>query len=675
MLTLAAPAAGIASSTTSAPATATATTAAAKQVQVPLTGWLGNGTTFPNRALVLSAPVAGSLTAARLSITENGAPVSSFTLTPTSQSRAGDFGVMLVVGQSPSMTGAPLAAAMAGVRAFAAHRAAAQELGLITFDNRADVILALTSDQSRIDPILNTTPRVGNGANVPAAAALALSQLAQSKVALGAIILISDGVGTSATGTSPSPASVQTAAAAEHVPIFTVGLQDRSATTASLQSLGATSPGQFVSSTPANLSTVLGEISATIGRGYVVRYRSKQPAGHQVAVTARAAGMPGTVEVGYQAPAAPAVSHAAAPIQRSAPVPAQQQSASRFVLAPKLSPWPSFAPQGTASAPAAQSAPFWGSVQSIPLVSGIAGVLIVLAIALALRRPKRAVRTRVGSFVPGLGAGTELVSAQAQPREKDTPRMLARANWWPAFVEDVEIARSRHQPVDLVKRAAVAGVVVGVLVGLLSGTPALGLLPMLLWPIPLRMAMKRAARKQRALFIDSLPGYLQDMASALRVGRSFGAALAIVADSADEPAHGELERAVTDEALGRSLEESLVAVGKRMQAPDVDQVALIAGLNRRSGSNVAEALDRVADGARDRADMRREIKALTAQGKMSSSVLTALPPLLLLAMSFVSPQYAYPLFHSTLGIVLLVVGGLMVFAGWKVMQKITTVKA
>ena len=108
----------------------------------------------------------------------------------------------------------------------------------------------------------------------------------------------------------------------------------------------------------------------------------------------------------------------------------------------------------------------------------------------------------------------------------------------------------------------------------------------------------------------------------------------------------------------------------------MDQVALIAALNRRSGSNVAEALDRVAEGARERADMRREVKALTGQAKMSSFVLTALPPLLLVGISLISPRYAHPLLHTTLGIVLL--GrrrGLMVFAGWKVMKKITTMKA
>jgi Flp pilus assembly protein TadB len=123
-----------------------------------------------------------------------------------------------------------------------------------------------------------------------------------------------------------------------------------------------------------------------------------------------------------------------------------------------------------------------------------------------------------------------------------------------------------------------------VLVTVGTGSVLLGVVPLLLWPIPLKMFITRGARKQRELFIDTLPGYLQDLASALRVGRSFASAMGVVAANADEPVRSELERAVTDEALGRPLDESLVAVGQRMRSNDVDQVALIAGLNRRSGS-------------------------------------------------------------------------------------------
>jgi tight adherence protein B len=104
-------------------------------------------------------------------------------------------------------------------------------------------------------------------------------------------------------------------------------------------------------------------------------------------------------------------------------------------------------------------------------------------------------------------------------------------------------------------------------------------------------------------------------------------------------------------------------------------VALVAALNRRSGSNVAEALDRVAEGARERADLTREMKALTAQSRISSYVLTGLPVVLLVAMIFVDPNYAHPLIGTTVGLIVLTICLTMVVSGWFVMKRIVDVEA
>jgi tight adherence protein B len=639
---------------------------------VPLSGWLANGIAFPHRAVVLGAPSGRPLTLGALQVSENGAPVLGATLTPTAQAGKGDFGVMLAVDQSTSMSGGPIRAAMSAVRSFAAQRSGQQELGLITFDGTPNLILHPTSDATSIRTVLAGSPWTGPGANVPAATRLALSSLSEAKVALGAVVVVSDGVGRLVSSQGPTPAFVGSQAAAARVPVFTVGLQDAHSTPAALAALKAASPGQFVPATAAQLPSVLQQIYSTLTRAYVLRYRSAQPAGHPVSLTVAAAGVPGSVQVSYRTPPAAKPQVRATP--RSTPA-AKKQAGPDFSHTTLLSPQPAFAPQAVVP-PQPTSTSFWQSSGSVPAIAGIVGVLLALALTLVLHRPsKRAVRLRVGSFIPSAGDGEGDAAVLTTTPKQERRRLFKRARWWGPFVQDVEISRSSHSPTDLVKRGAAGGVVLALLVFLISGSPVIAFLPLLLWPLPLRWFVKRAARKQRELFIDSLPGYLQDLASAMRVGRSFASALGIVASSADEPTRSELERAVRDETLGRPLDESLEAVALRMRATDMDQVALIASLGRRSGSNVAEALDRVADGARDRSDLRREIKGLTAQAKMSSLVLTSLPPLLLVAISVISPQYAHPLLHTTIGIILLVVAALMVFAGWKVMKKITTMKA
>jgi tight adherence protein B len=646
---------------------------AAKKATKPLTGWLGSGTRFPARALVLSGP-GTKLDAANVHVTENGVAAGPLTVTPTARAKPNDFGVLVLADLNPSMAGAPVTAVINATRTLAADRAGQQEVGLIAFDSIPSVLLHLTSDGAAINTGLSRPTWTGKGPNPQAAIRLALQQLAQAKVALGAIIVVSDGVGI---GAASNGASAQAAAAAAHVPIFTVGLQDHSSTAASLQRLSTAAPGQFVQTPTSRLTSVVKEIYSALTSGYVVRWTSNARPGQAVNVAASATGVTGTVAVSYNAPRGlRAPKHVASSSANSS-----RGLSSRFSTLNRLSPLPSFARETPVTPSAPSPGPtqgFWASPAAVPAIAVICALLLAAAIALGLHRPShKAVRMRVGSFIPEPNEADDSLGMghRSDANRRGLFRTLEHGRWWPPFVQDVEVSRNPRTAIQLVKRAAAIGVVLAIILTLVSGSPLLGMLPLLGWPIALRMLVKRAARKQREKFKDVLPGYLQDLASAMRVGRSFVAGITAVAETADEPIRSELERAVTDEALGRPLEASLEAVAVRMQASDMDQVAMIAGLNRRTGSNVAESLDRVAEGARDRADLRREMKALTGQARMSSMVLTALPGILLLGINLVSPLYAHPLFHTTIGIVLLCVGACMVFAGWRVMKKITDVEA
>jgi tight adherence protein B len=242
-------------------------------------------------------------------------------------------------------------------------------------------------------------------------------------------------------------------------------------------------------------------------------------------------------------------------------------------------------------------------------------------------------------------------------------------------VADVDAGRLKRKPVALVKRALLMGVIAAVLVTFVTGSLLLGILAMLPNQFLLRYVVRRLARGKRAKFEDQLPSHLQDLAGAMRAGRSIVGAIASVAEGAEEPIRSELERALADERLGLPLEETLEAIARRMQSDGMEQFALVAALHRRSGSNVAEALDRVAEGARDRADMRREMKALTAQARMSGWVLSGLPPVFLAAMYFVDPGYAKPMFNTAPGLIALCFSCSLVVAGRFVMNKIVNVDA
>jgi Flp pilus assembly protein TadB len=318
---------------------------------------------------------------------------------------------------------------------------------------------------------------------------------------------------------------------------------------------------------------------------------------------------------------------------------------------------------------AASTAGFWSSSAAVPVVAGLVAALAVAAVGLVLRRPsRRAVRVRVGSF-----ESSEPVAGEEET-ELGRRRADPRGAWWQGFEEAVAVSRSPHSARFLMQRAGLIALLLAPLCGLLAHRVGLAVVPLFAFPFVERWRVMRAAQRQRNTFSDTLPSYLQDMASAIRVGRSLVGAMASVIDGAEEPIRSEFERVVTDESLGRPLEESLLAMGERMRSAELDQVALVAELGRRAGSNVAEALDRVADDSRDRADLRREVSALTAQARLSSSVLTGLPVVLLIALSLIAPSYSHPLFHTTLGLIVLVVGAVLVFCGWKIMGRISRVE-
>ncbi len=98
----------------------------------------------------------------------------------------------------------------------------------------------------------------------------------------------------------------------------------------------------------------------------------------------------------------------------------------------------------------------------------------------------------------------------------------------------------------------------------------------------------RTLARRRNQFAEQLPDALQVIASALRSGHSFAGALAVVVESASEPMKSEMQRVVADEQLGVPIQDSLNVVAERMASRDVEQLALVAQLQREAGGDAAE---------------------------------------------------------------------------------------
>ena len=306
-------------------------------------------------------------------------------------------------------------------------------------------------------------------------------------------------------------------------------------------------------------------------------------------------------------------------------------------------------------------------------VSVVAGALIGVSVFVLTGRRVTAA-DRVSAYVslrqePSDG-GRSLVERALGDRQT---RKLARSPLLTRLRTDMDVANVEIQLEQLLVVVALVTVVVGWLLVLQTNSPEAAALALSI-PVGAVIVIRVLAGRQRRLFTDQLPDNLQVIASAMRSGQTFVGALKAVLEDAPEPSQRELRRAVLDEQLGISLAEALGSVTERMKSEDFKHVAIVASLQRETGGNTAEVIDLVADTVRQRIEIRRMVRGLTAQGRLSGTVLTLLPVALLLLISLVNPSYVHPLFHSTGGLIAIGVALGLMICGGLVINKIIQIK-
>lgn len=243
---------------------------------------------------------------------------------------------------------------------------------------------------------------------------------------------------------------------------------------------------------------------------------------------------------------------------------------------------------------------------------------------------------------------------------------------WRRFVDDVELADIQVKPAHIALWTFVATLLAMWFLAVVVTYVALLLaffIPLAVWAY-----VRRKVEKKRALFAEELADNLAVLASAIRAGHSLVGALSVVVNDAPEPARSEFGRVVADEQLGMSLEQALDRVVVRMESADLKQVALVAALQRETGGSTAEVLDTVVETVRERQDLRRLVRTLTAAGRASRWIVTALPVVLILAIEILNPAYLHPLFAHTSGRILLVFAATLVISGSLVIKRIVNIK-
>lgn len=224
--------------------------------------------------------------------------------------------------------------------------------------------------------------------------------------------------------------------------------------------------------------------------------------------------------------------------------------------------------------------------------------------------------------------------------------------------------------VFLVIMAALAATALGVVV---SG-PLLGILLGILTPVAARVGLSVKAGRRRAAFADQLDDSLQLMASSLRAGHSLLQALASVSREAEAPTSEEFARIINETRVGRELAPALEETAQRMGSQDFIWVTQAIAINREVGGNLAEVLDGVGHTIRERNQIRRQVQALAAEGKLSAYILMALPIGIAGFLLMTNPAYMVPFTQSLLGYALIVVALILLVAGGLWLRKTVNIK-
>jgi tight adherence protein B len=180
-------------------------------------------------------------------------------------------------------------------------------------------------------------------------------------------------------------------------------------------------------------------------------------------------------------------------------------------------------------------------------------------------------------------------------------------------------------------------------------------------------------RRRLRTFSQQLPYVLDFVRSALRAGHTLLRAFRMSAENAPEPIATEIRLALEQMNLGASLPDALEGMFKRVPEESLGFFVAAVRVQGHIGSGVAEIIDRVSDAIRDRQRLQQQIQTLTAQARLSGTIIGALPFILLALFTLIRPEYTKPLFHNPIGIKMLEVAITLDLVAFAIIRRMVSI--
>ncbi|ABY33759.1 MAG TPA: secretion system protein [Chloroflexus aurantiacus] len=292
------------------------------------------------------------------------------------------------------------------------------------------------------------------------------------------------------------------------------------------------------------------------------------------------------------------------------------------------------------------------SPEMMPVTLGALGLLLfllVITVVVLMRQSATAdVAQRLETFAGGKAQerSNEPIARQAIERIDAVVAKSKQGSSIQRELARADLKLTVAEFIGLKLGAALLGVVFGFILGranFLAQIGAATAAAIVFSFLPNLYVNMRAAQRIKA-FNNQLGDVITMMANALRGGYSFLQTLDMVSREAPPPAATEFRRVVQEVGLGRSTEEALQNLLRRMPSDDLDLLITAVTIQMEVGGNLAQILDTIGHTIRERVRIKGEISTLTAQGRISSWIITGLPIGLAMFITVVNPDYMAPLF-------------------------------
>ncbi len=238
----------------------------------------------------------------------------------------------------------------------------------------------------------------------------------------------------------------------------------------------------------------------------------------------------------------------------------------------------------------------------------------------------------------------------------------------------LEQANIPLRPGEAIIAAVGVAIIIALLLGMLTGSIIWAVIAGAVVLIFSYLYVNHVASKQRKAFDMQLPDTLNLLSTSLRAGYSIMQAIEAAAQEAPEPSRREFGRAMAEMRLGRPMIDALGDIAIRMESKDFEWTVLAISIQREVGGNLAEVLQTTAETILHRNRFRREVKALTAEGRFSMWIMAGLPVVVFLGISILNPGYAEPLYTTVAGYVMMGAGVMLMGVGIFWMNRIVKIE-